>query len=102
MSIDLKRWRQYHLSVWGVFFILSSCTFEPHDEYISQLQPPEPVAVSFIINDPAFNDPYYLLRATMFYFRLKELDNAIVSTEVKLNGVPVSSMITLSGTVKSE
>lgn len=93
MSIDSKRWRQYHLSFWGVFLILSSCTFEPHDEYISQLQPPEPVAVSFIINDPAFNDPYYLLGATRFYFRLKELDNPIVSTEVKLNGVPVSSAV---------
>jgi hypothetical protein len=79
--------------LWILFVAMFSfrCAFEPHEEFISTIQPPEPITVSFIVNDPGFKDPYYLIEPTMFHFRLKELNNAIVSSEIRLNGGVINS-----------
>lgn len=83
--------------IWFGALIFFSCTFEPHEEYISNIKPPEPITVSFIINDPGFKNPYYLLEPTYFDFRLKEVNHTILSSEIRLNGSKVNSNISNGG-----
>ena len=73
--------------------IFSQCTFEPDQEFNASIKAPEPIDVTIIINDPGFKDPYYLLEPTRFQFRLKELNNAILSSQVRLNGRLLDSNI---------
>lgn len=73
--------------------VFSQCTFEPDQEFNASIKAPEPIDVTIIIHDPGFKDPYYLLQPTRFEFKLEELNNAILSSEVKLNGKLLDSNI---------
>jgi hypothetical protein len=76
---------------------LNACTFDQFKEYISPLTPPNPIEVFFETDDPAFNNPYYLLGYTRFHFHMKDITNEIAAHEVKLDGFSIISHIENNG-----
>jgi len=97
MGMSLKKSGVLLLCASIIVLLFNHCTFEPHHEFISQVKAPEPITVSFIINDPTFNDPYYLVAPTRLIFKLKDLNNAILSSEITLNGRSIESEIYRNG-----
>lgn len=86
MAIKFNRVRARLICFFIICTLFFQCTFEPSDVFISPITPPEAISVSFIINDPNFKDPYYLIAPTRLIFRLDNLSNAIIGSDIKLNG----------------
>lgn len=97
MAIRLKNFGAKLLCLFIVSVLFIQCTFEPFEEYISPINPPETITVSFNINDPNFKNPYYLLEPTRLIFKLDNLSNAILDSEIKLNHSSINSNITNNG-----
>lgn len=97
MGIRLKELGVLLICTLIIGLLFHQCTFEPHHEFISPRKAPEPISVSFIINDPTFNDPYYLVAPTRLIFKLKDLNNTIISSEITLNGRSIDSEIYRNG-----
>ncbi|HMG88906.1 MAG TPA: hypothetical protein VK589_02565, partial [Chryseolinea sp.] len=66
--------------------LIGGCTFEPHNENINPIKPPEPIVFSIEVNDPNFTDPYYLVLPTLFTFTLKDLPQPVCYYDVYLDG----------------
>ena len=66
----------------AVLMVLWGCGFEPHEEFISDIQPPEAITVTFELNSPVFNNPYYLLEPTNFHIKLQDTTYPLVAGEV--------------------
>jgi hypothetical protein len=94
MKINHSQTLSSYGTIIAIILALAGCTFTPHEEYVAPIQPPEPISVSFVVNDPAFKDPYYLLAATRFNFRLKDLANPIIRGEITVDGTLINSSIT--------
>lgn len=67
-------------------FALQCCTFEPDNQYINPLSPPEPLTVSIEVNDRNFTDPFYIIEPTTFTFTLTDLTKPVIDYVVAVDG----------------
>lgn len=79
--------------VWLAATFFYQCTFDLNEKYVSSIKAPEPINVTFEVNDPRLKDPYYLLEPTWFHIRIKELGDAILSSQIRIDGKLVDSYV---------
>lgn len=72
---------------------MTGCTFSPHNEYVSPIEPPKDIYFTIEINDENFTDPYNLVYPTRFDFTLQETSKPITNQIVLVNRTPVSSSL---------
>jgi len=72
---------------------LCGCAFEPEGEFFAIITPPEAITVTFELNDPVFNNPYYLLEPTNFHIKLQDTTFPLIGSEVAVSGSVVSSRV---------
>jgi hypothetical protein len=72
---------------------LYGCAFEPHEEFVSPIKPPEAITVTFELNDPVLNDPYYLIEPTNFHIILQDTNYPLIGSEVTVNGSEIPSWV---------
>jgi len=67
-------------------FTFQRCTFEPDNQFINPIPPPEPLTVTVEVNDPNFKSPYYIVEPTTFIFTLKDLTKPMVDYVISIDG----------------
>ncbi|WP_158859106.1 hypothetical protein [Lunatibacter salilacus] len=77
----------------AVIIGLYGCAFQPHEEFVATITPPEAITVTFELNDPAFNYPYYLVEPTNFHIKLQDATYPLVASEVKVAGSEIYSWV---------
>lgn len=73
--------------------ILAACTYEPNNEFVSTIEPPEELDIAIEVNDPNFTDPYILLEDETFQFTLKDLSKPILDVEVTVGGFELPTFV---------
>lgn len=73
--------------------VFYGCAFEPEGEFFATITPPEAITVTFELNDPVFNNPYYLLEPTNFHIKLQDATFPLIASEVVVGGSVIPSQV---------
>ncbi len=82
----------FFLAVLAVIGI-HGCVFQPHEEFVKTITPPEAITVTLELNSPVFNHPYYLIERTNFHIKLQDTGYPLIASEVVVGGSLIQSQV---------